>query len=172
MGLGSGIRDPGSKGQKGTGPWIPDSYPQHWSPLWRNLTRFLSILYFSSSSRESNLGRLQGEHSSKELFEQLVYFLFGTTICARILPLIISGIFFPPHGYPQYMCPLKTYTHKGWTVFSLTIQEHTTWSQAITSGSPLCRMGRGGYLWTPLGSFTRCGSVESVKAMADDGMKV
>jgi hypothetical protein len=30
-------------------------------------------------------------------------------------------------------------------------------------------MGRGGYLCTPLGSFTRCGSVESVKAEADDG---
>jgi hypothetical protein len=33
MGLGSGIRkkpipDPGSRGQKGTGSWIPD--PQHW----------------------------------------------------------------------------------------------------------------------------------------------
>ncbi len=29
-------------------------------------------------------------------------------------------------------------------------------------------MGRGGYLCTPLGSFTRCGSVESVKAETDD----
>jgi hypothetical protein len=32
--------------------------------------------------------------------------------------------------------------------------------------------GPRGYLCTLLGSFTHCGSVESVKAEADDGMKV
>ncbi len=30
MSLGSGIRDPGSRGQKGTQSRIPDPDPQHW----------------------------------------------------------------------------------------------------------------------------------------------
>ncbi len=33
-------------------------------------------------------------------------------------------------------------------------------------------MGHGGYLCTPLGSFTGCGGVESVEAEADEDMKV
>ncbi len=80
-----------------------------------------------------------GEQSSKELFKQLVYLLLGTTICAGIFALLLSRRFSPRHMAFQYMCSLKTYSHKGWIVYSLTIQKHTTWSQAITSGSPLWR---------------------------------
>jgi hypothetical protein len=43
-------------------------------------------------------------HSSKELFEQLVYFLFGTTICAGIFTLLLSREFSPRHlAPPEYV---------------------------------------------------------------------
>jgi hypothetical protein len=43
---------------------------------------------------------IAGEHSSKELFEQLVHFLFGTTICAGIFTLLLSRGFSPRHMAP------------------------------------------------------------------------
>jgi hypothetical protein len=44
-----------------------------------------------------------GEHSSKELFEQLVYLLCGTTTCAGILPSFSSRGFSPRHSMKKYL---------------------------------------------------------------------
>jgi len=66
------------------------------------------ILYLSISSQTCVLasnrtrvvwGCIAGKHSSKELFEQLVYLLFRTTFCAGILPSYSLGILSPPQCY-------------------------------------------------------------------------
>ncbi len=80
------------------------SSPMLGSPLWRNLTRVLSILYLITSRQtcvsagnQTRVACVAGKNSSKELFEQLIYLLLGTTICAGIFTLLLSRGFSPRH---------------------------------------------------------------------------
>jgi hypothetical protein len=77
-----------------------------------------SIQTCVSAGNRTRVAYVAGKHSSKELFEQLLYLLLGTTICAGILTLLWSQGFSPRHSVNNlyHGCYSETGSILSWSV--------------------------------------------------------
>jgi hypothetical protein len=90
------------------------------SPL-HPLLEHLENIHVSLAGIEPGSPALQASTQAKRYSNNLYICCY---LCRDFYPLIVSEIFSPPHGSPHCMCSLKTYTHKGWIVYSLTTGTH------------------------------------------------